>query len=227
MNHAQTHISQRPLRTPRAAAIAGILFAVMQIITFVLIQVSIPADTIGHNDWLTKEHVEITMALGLLPFAGIAFIWFMGVLRDRLGHLEDQFFSTLFFGSGLLYLAMTFASAAIAGGLITIYAANPDLYVESGFYLFGRAAIYKFSNVFAIRMAGMFMVSLGTIWFRTGLMPRWLSTSTFLVALALLIGISFYPWTTLFFPVWVFVISAYILVLNYRKKHRDGVTYDI
>jgi len=69
----------------------------------------------------------------------------MGVMRDRLGHLEDQFFSTLFFGSGLLYLAMTFASAAITGGILTVY---------------------------AMRMAGMHMIVLGTIWMRTQIMPR-------------------------------------------------------
>ena len=55
-------------------------------------------------------------------------------------------------------------------------------------------------------------------------MPRWLALLTSLVALTLLIGISFFPWTTLFFPGWVFLISTYILVLNYRYKQRDGVT---
>ena len=224
MKNDQPHILQRPLRTPRAAAFAGICFAVLQTAAIILFQVSIPADSFSQSDWLDEQSRNITLALGLMPFAGIAFLWFMGVVRDRLGHLEDQFFSTLFFGSGLLYLAMTFATAAVAGGIISIYAVDPDMVVTGGFYLFGRAMIYKFNNVFAIRMAGMFMTALGTIWVRTGLMPRWLAISTYLIAFALLIGISFYPWTTLLFPVWVFVISAYILVLNYRYEHKDGVT---
>jgi hypothetical protein len=224
MKYAQAHISQRPLRTPRAAAIAGILFAVLQITAFILIQVSIPADSFIQTDWLAEGSGEIGLALSLLPFAGIAFLWFMGVLRDRMGYLEDQFFSTLFFGSGLLYLAMTFATAAIAGGLISLYDVNPDLVIDSGFLYYGRSMIYKFDNVFATRMAGMFMIAMGTIWVRTRLMPRWLSFSTYLIALVLLIGISFYPWITTFFPAWVFVTSVYILVLNYRYEHRDGVT---
>ena len=116
MEPGQAHISYRPLRTPKAAAFAGIGFAFLQITSFVLLQISIPADSYERNDWLVEQASEITLALGLLPFAGIAFLWFLGVLRDRLGHLEDQFFSTLFFGSGLLYLAMTFSTAAIAGG---------------------------------------------------------------------------------------------------------------
>ena len=110
MKPGQTHISYRPLRTPKAAAFAGIGFAVLQITSIVILQLSIPVDSYNQNDWLIERAREITLALGLLPFAGIAFLWFLGVLRDRLGHLEDQFFSTLFFGSGLLYLAMIFST---------------------------------------------------------------------------------------------------------------------
>lgn len=224
MSEGRAHISYRPLRTPRAAAIAGILFALLQLTSYILLQIAIPADAIARSDWVAEQAGNITLALGLLPFAGIAFLWFLGVLRDRLGHLEDQFFSTLFLGSGLLYLAMTFVSAAIAGGLLTAYAFNPDLLADGGMLLFVRGMIYKFNNVYAIRMAGMFMFVLGTIWVRTQLMPRWLALLTYLVALTLLVGIAFYPWITLFFPGWVFLISVYILVLNYRYKKRDGVT---
>ena len=139
--------------------------------------------------------------------------------------MEDQFFSTLFFGSGLLYLAMTFISAAITGGLLAVYAVDPELLLNSAILIFGRAIIYKFNNIYAIRMAGMFMMVLGTIWVRTGLMPRILAVVTYLTALSLIVGIVFWPWTTLFFPAWVFIISVYILVLNYRYKHEnDGVT---
>ena len=226
MEVSKTHLSYRPLRTPKAAAFAGIGFSVLIITSFVLLQISVPSDSYLQNDWIAKRAKEITLALGMLPFAGIAFLWFLGVLRDRLGHLEDQFFSTLFFGSGLLYLAMTFSTAAIAGGLLTVYAVDPELLANSGIYIFSRAIIYKFNNVYAIRMAGMFMMVLGTIWVRTGLMPRWLALLTYLTALALLIGISINPWITIIFPIWVFIISAFILVLNFRsKQENDGVTF--
>lgn len=225
MKYDQPHISYRPLRTPRAAAIAGILFAVLSIAIIIIFQVSIPADSYSQTDWLAEQSGNITLAVGLFPFAGIAFLWFMGVVRDRLGHLEDQFFSTLFFGSGLLYLAMSFATAAIAGGLIAVHAIDPVLFSNSDFYLFGRAMVYKFNNVFSIRMAGMFTFSLGTIWYRTELMPRWMALFTFLSAATLLIGISFYPWITLLFPLWVLITSAYILILNYRyQQASDGIT---
>jgi len=226
METSQRHISYHPLRTPKAAAFAGLAFAILQIASYWLMQTSLPAESLNEED-LVQFTQDLRLGLNLFPFAGIAFLWFLGVLRDRLGYLEDQFFSTLFFGSGLLYLAMTFISAAVAGGLLTVLAVDSDLLFNSEIIIFGLAMIYKFNNVYAIRMAGMFMIVLGTIWVRTGLMPRFLAILTYLTALSLIIGISFYPWTTLFFPVWVFVISGYILVLNYRiKNENDGVTLD-
>ena len=230
MPEPREHISNRRLRTPRAAAFAGILFALLMITSFVLLQISIPSGSIDASDWLEEQAGTVTLALTLLPFAGIAYLWFMGVMRDRLGHLEDQFFSTLFFGSGLLYLAMTFASAAIAGGILTVYAFDPEILIDSGIYIFSRAIIYKFNNVYAMRMAGMHMIVLGTIWMRTQIMPRWLALVTFILALVQLVGANFMSSITLVFPTWVFIISAYILYLNFRFQQGDvkvdGLTLD-
>ena len=221
MPEPREHISNRRLRTPRAAAIAGILFALLMITSFLLLQISIPSGSIDASDWLEEQAETVTLALTLLPFAGIAYLWFMGVMRDRLGHLEDQFFSTLLFGSGLLYLAMTFASAAIAGGILTVYAFDPELLIDSGIYVFSRGIIYKFNNVYAMRMAGMHMIVLGTIWMRTQVMPRWLALVTFILALVQLVGANFMSSITLVFPTWVFIISAYILYLNFRFQQGD------
>ena len=102
------------LRTPRAAAIAGILFAVLFGTSWVLIRLSVPADALEASDWLESQAKNLSLAMSLIPFSGISFLWFMGVVRERMGHQEDQFFSTLFFGSGFLYLGMTFAAAAAA-----------------------------------------------------------------------------------------------------------------
>jgi hypothetical protein len=230
MPEPREHISNRRLRTPRAAAIAGVLFALLMGTSFVLLQISIPSGSIDASDWLEEQAGTVTLALTLLPFAGIAYLWFMGVMRDRLGHLEDQFFSTLLFGSGILYLAMTFASAAIAGGILTVYAFDPELLIDSGIYIFSRAIIYKFNNVYAMRMAGMHMIVLGTIWMRTQIMPRWLALATFTLALVQLVGANFVSSITLVFPAWVFIISAYILYLNFRFQQGDvevdGLTLD-
>ncbi len=126
MNQRVT-LTRQALKTPRAAAVAGIIFAVLFTISIVLMRLAIPEELSGTNTaaWLQGNTTTLTLALTLVPFAGIAFLWFIGVVRDRLGKLEDQFFSTVFFGSGLLFLAMVFASAAIAGGILSSYALEP------------------------------------------------------------------------------------------------------
>ena len=72
--------------------------------------------------------------MSLIPDTGISFLWFMGVVRDRMGHHEDQFFSTLSSGSGYLYLGLTFASAASLRGILILYASDPDLTIGSDLY---------------------------------------------------------------------------------------------
>ena len=131
-------LTSQTLKTPRAAALAGILFAVLLSSSVVLIRLSIPANPEDGGVWLQERAGIVTLALSLLPFAGIAFLWFIGVVRDRLGRLEDQFFSTVFFGSGLLFLAMIFASAAIVGGTLAAYAVEPRRLIDSGVYTFAR-----------------------------------------------------------------------------------------
>ena len=203
--------------TPRAAAIAGILFGLLFTASLVLLRTAIPADPSAGTGWIEMGEQRITIALELIPFAGIAFLWFIGVIRDRLGRYEDQFFSSVFFGSGLLFLAMVFISMAIAGGMIAGYRLNPKITLDSRVIYFTRALMIELSNVYALRMAGVFMLSLGTIWLRTGLMPRWLVILTYLLAVSLLIIINLSLWVTLIFPVWVMIISMVTLVLNLRR----------
>ena len=85
------------LTTPRAAAVAGILFALLFGASLILFRSAIPEDVSAGITWVEQGASRIKLALGLMPFAGIAFLWFVGVVRDRLGVYEDQFFSTVFF----------------------------------------------------------------------------------------------------------------------------------
>jgi len=140
------------------------------------------------------------------------------VIRDRLGHLEDQFISTVFMGSGLLFLAMTFAAGATSAGLLAALAAAPSLFAEGEVLAFARGVTYQLMNLYAVRMEGVFMNSLATIWVRTRAMPRWLAFLTYGSALVLLLSVSLSLWAVLVFPLWVFVISAYILIVNVRPK---------
>ncbi|KXF50422.1 hypothetical protein AXA44_19835 [Rhodococcus sp. SC4] len=205
------------LRTPRSAAVAGIVFAVLFATSLVLLRTALPADPFDETPWVGSGETRIKAALLLAPFAGIAFLWFIGVIRDRLGDLEDRFSATVFLGSGLLFLAMGFVSMGVAGGVLAIArhsgsSANEIVY-------FGREIMLQINHVYALRMAAVFMISLGTIWLRTGLMPRWLVVTTYSLALALLIIVDFSLWTTLAFPAWVLLVSVYILVTGRRVSH--------
>lgn len=217
MNQRVT-LTRQAIRTPRAAAVAGIVFTVLFTISIVLIKLAIPEELSGSNTTavLQGNTTTLTLALTLVPFAGIAFLWFIGVVRDRMGALEDQFFSTVFFGSGLLFLAMIFASAAIAGGILTSYAISADTLTKSGVILFGRAVMYTITKVYAIRMAGVFMISLATLWLRTGVMPRLFVFLSYALALVLLVSSDLTAWMILVFPSWVFVISVFILIESLR-----------
>jgi hypothetical protein len=224
MTETRVSLTRRKLKSPRAAAIAGILFALLYGAGLVLIRISIPADpAVDSAAWLETNSRMIALALNLVPYAGIAFLWFIGVIRDRLSDLEDRLFATVFLGSGLLFLALTFEGAALAGGLLSSYAIAPKVMVESGVFAYSRAVMYQILNIYAIRMAGVFMISLGTIWLRTGLMHRGWAFLTYVLALVLLLSIDYSLWVILIFPVWVLVVSVSFLILNFREQPQDAL----
>ncbi len=138
------------------------------------------------------------------------------MIRDQLGDAEDRLFSTVFLGSGLFFMALTFLAAALAGGLLTSFALMPGTLIESGVFLYGRSVIYQVLNLYAIRMAGVFMISLGTIWLRTGVMARGWTLLTYALALVLLLSIGLSLWVVLIFPAWVLIVSVVVLVRNLR-----------
>ena len=203
------------LKTPKAAAIAGIALSLLLLSILWLMRTSIPADPLEPGAWLGTDTRAITIALNLVPFAGVAFLWFIGVLRDRLGQREDRFFATVFFGSALLFLAMLFAAAAVIGAVVLVATISaPHELTSSATFRFARAASYIIVNVYAIKMAAVFMISTSTVVIRTGIAPRWIAFLGFLLAMILLIGSFFMSWSIAVLPFWVFLISVYILIDN-------------
>jgi len=207
------------VRTPRAAAIAGILFSVLLITAFSLLRLSIPADPLEAGMWLESSSNTVALALNLVPFAGIAFLWFIGVLRDRLGEREDRFFATVFLGSGLLFLAMLFASAAVVGGIVIAYSTRSKALLDSATFTFARAVTFEIMNIYAIRMAGVFMISASTLAIRTGFIPRWLAFLGYALASLLLLSSRYFESILLVFPLWVLLISIHILIDNLRRPY--------
>jgi preprotein translocase subunit Sec61beta len=212
------------LKTPRAAAIAGIIFSVLFVAAFSMLRISVPSDPAEPGEWLKTSSRLVGFALNLLPFAGIAFLWFVGALRDRLGELEDRFFSTVFMGSSLLFLAMLFISAAVVGAIILDFAvARSDLMNATTFH-FARTFIYNLVNIYMIRMAAVFMISTSTVITYTNIAPRWVAYLGFVLALLLLFGSSYISWVFVAFPFWVFLISACLLIDEFRRQPKVTAT---
>ncbi len=207
------------MKTPKAAATAGIIFSILMFAIVWLLRRSIPADPLEPGTWLAADNRQIELALNLIPIAGVAFLWFVAVLRDRLGEQEDRFFATVFLGSALLFLAMLFAAAAITGA-VTLLASDtePGALVDTATFHFARAVAYIVVNVYAIKMGAVFMFSTSTVVIQTGIAPRWMAYLGFLLALALLAGSYYVGWSLAVMPVWVLLVSVFILVDNLRRQ---------
>ena len=207
----------REIRTPRAAAVAGLVFSVLLILALLLLDAAIGAKPSRYHGWLTDEthRKAVLAALGLIPFAAIAFLWFIGVVRDYLGDREDRFFATVFLGSGLLFLAMMLAAAALGGGLVATAHQNSAL-AASGVWDLSQRATNTLMHTYAMRMAAVFMISSATLLLRTGLVPRLLALAGYAIAAVLLIAVATIVYVALLFPVWVGLVSLYIL-----RRSRD------
>jgi hypothetical protein len=191
------------------------------ITALVLLRVSAPAHAGNPGAWLTdpQRRAGVAIALNLVPFAGIAFLWFIGVLRDRVGEREDRFFATVFLGSGLLFVAMLFVAAAVSGGLI----ANASSSLSNGSTLaLGRNITSSLLNVYAMRMAAVFTLTTVTIARRTEIVSRWLTMAGLASALVLLVGIGISPWVELIFPAWILALSLDILLAGPRALSPEG-----
>ena len=211
-------ITRANLKTPKAAAIAGILFSLLLIAVFWLLRVSVPADPQEPGSWLRANSNVVALALNLVPFAGIAFLWFIGVLRDRLGQREDRFFATVFFGSGLLFLGTLFIAAALVGGILIAFAAQPEELINSAAFHIARATAYNLMNIYMVKMAGVFMITTSTLAIYTGFAPRWLAVVGYVLSLLVLAGSYYISWSFVVFPVWMLLISIYILTDNIRRS---------
>jgi hypothetical protein len=210
----------RPLKTPRAAAVAGIVFSVLLITSLVLLELSTPSDTSKPGAWLTDSarRTAVAVALNLIPFAGIAFLWFIGVIRDRVGRHEDRFFATVFLGSGLLFVGMLFVAAALAGGIIAGATSRPPGSAGTSTLVLGRDVTSILVNVYAMRMAAVFTLTTVTITRRTAIVPRWLTVAGLVTAVVLLVGVGISPWVELLFPVWILALSVEVITSGRRPS---------
>ena len=210
--------------TPRAAGVAGIVFAVLFVIALELLrkQVGVGLDTQTVMDNLNSgQTTAALLGLYMIPFAGMAFLWFIGVIRDRIGDREDRFFATVFLGSGLIFVAMLFAGAAVLGGLVGGHALRhrcPDRHRHGGVRALGR--VPRSCSRSRPKAEGCSCLATSTI-VRRANWPRWTYVSGLIVAAALILSISFFEPIVLLLPAWVGAISVYVLATGGRRSQAD------
>lgn len=195
------------------------LFAVLFGTAISLIHTALPEGARPGTQWVDGSADQLRIAAILMPFAGICFLWFIGVVRDGLGRFEDKFFGSVFLGSGLLFLGMIFVASAVGVALVASRGAGVD---DTAVRTFGQALMITLSKTYALRMGAVFMISLATIWLKTGLVARWLVILTYGLAVILLVAGDVSMWMTLAFPSWVLVVS--LMALNKAgviDLHRD------
>jgi len=212
-------ITPRAIETPRAAGVAGVLFALLFAFTVILLRRVVPSDPHAAGAWLTNasSRHEIVFALSLVPFCGILFLWFMGAVRARVGDAEDKFLATVFMGSGLLFVAMIFVFSAMFAaliGVVGLHHGTPPLDI----WQLGRETTFNLAAVYAVKMGAVFMMASSTIALRLRIFNRAVVILGYACALALLFASSAVPWMQLVFPLWVLLVSVNILIVSYHRN---------
>jgi hypothetical protein len=219
-----TKLAQRELRAPRAAGIAGMVFAFLFVAALLLLKPPLAASDLQLLAWYTGNARETVSLVGLylIPFAGIAFLWFIGVVNQRIGHREDRFFSTVFLGSGLLFVAMLFAAAASASAIALRAEVGLSVAsVDAGVLQFALALTHAFLYVYAARTAGVFMIATSTIAWRTRSVPSWVAIIGYVIAVLLLLTLRYFQLVIMLFPAWVALLSVFILATTGRIEIDD------
>ena len=203
------------LDTPRAAGVAGLVFSALFAVAVVLLRArpdsGASAAEIAAFYLQQQEGRAALVGLYVVPFSGIAFLWFVAAIRSHLGPQEDRFFSTVLLGSGVLFVAMLFASSAAAGSLVAGVKFLDQPPPSADAVLLARALGFAFLFVFGVRIAAVFMVVVSTIGLRTGLLPRWLAISGYVVGLVFLLTVTYVELLALLLPAWVTAVSIVIL----------------
>jgi hypothetical protein len=203
------------MRAPWAAGVAGLLFAILFTGALVLLR-SGPLTTATDAQlavlFNTGGYLPIVIGgLYLAPFSGIMFLWFIAVVRDQIGEREDRFFATVFFGSGLLFVALVFMATAIASSVVVGYLYLDQPPPSAAMVGAMRALSYTVLFAFSTRVAAVFLISMGTIGLRSRTFPRWFAVTGYLLGIVLLVAVTFFDWVILVLPAWVAVVSLFIM----------------
>jgi len=160
---------------------------------------------------------DTALVLQVLFFATAGFLWFIGVVRKRLGRTEPRLFDTVFFGGGILLAASMFVGAAALAAPFVL-ADRGGSPVDPGAVAMTRGFALVILGTFLPRIAALFVFSSATLSLRTGVLPRWLAYLGYLVGIALIVDVTFSDPSIYALPAWVALVSV---VLLFRRDAPD------
>lgn len=208
--------SRHWFRSLEAAAVAGMVYAVLAIGGLLLLSQFPSLDQ--SNEEITRwfddsaNQSSLILGLNLMVMSSVAFLWFVAVIRRRVGDREDRFFGTVFFGAGIAYVAIWLVGgAALAGPAVTMSVSDSGSVSASSASLAAGIGM-GLLLVVALRIQAVFILTTSTVILRSGILPRWLAIVGYVVAVAMF----FFPLIAdpvgVIFPIWVAVVSIVIFV---------------
>lgn len=218
-------VKDRPARSVEAAAVAGIAYSVLTVVAMVQLS-RFPSLGLSEEEltaWFNEDVHQGWMigSLALASVGSVAFLWFIAVIRRRLGDLEDKFFGTVFLGSGIVYVVVwLIGAAALAAPAVVMAQADAATVSPSSASLaggLGGALIL----VVAPRLQAVFVFSTSTVIMRSRVLPSWMAILGYATGLVLFVVPLVTEPVGLLFPGWVFVLSVVMMV-----KHPSGLAVD-
>lgn len=212
------------------AALAGAVFALLFVLGWLLLQESPPLDApsdelVDYYSDPDQRRSSLIAGLYVVPFGGIAFIWFMAALRDRYlrsGGKENVVLSTVHLVSGTLFVVAIFAVSAVELALVWMAEQLPegDLDADAArtMVAFGAAM----AQIVALRSGAVFIAVSTTRAMRSGLFPRWYGILSMASAILLLFSYTAWPATALLMPLWVVTSSGLVLAQRTTREVPTG-----
>jgi hypothetical protein len=225
--HARRQRVRHSVRSLEAAAVAGGVYAVLAVVALSLLSryPSLDQTEDEITAWFDDSANQSSLILGLnlVAVSSIAFLWFVAVIRRRLGDLEDRFFGTVFFGSAIVYVAIW-----LVGGAVLVGPAVGTTTLDSGSVSEASASLAGGVGaglllVVAPRVQAVFVLTTSTLIRRSRVLPSWLAVVGYVIAAGMFVFPLVMEPVGLAFPTWVFVVS--IVIFLYRPTGtRDSAT---
>jgi hypothetical protein len=206
---------RRAVRSIEAAAIAGIVFSAGFIVGLILLSRTPGSGASAAEIVAFYEDPgrirPVIAGLQIIPIAAIGLLWFIAVVRRRIGDREDKLFSTVFLGGGLMYTAMVLVgSAAVAAPAVVTSMGDRPLEPDTALAL--RAFGISLYVVHASRLGSLFILSASTLGLRSGAFPRVISFVGYALGLSLILPLPIISPFRFVFPAWVGIISIFLLI---------------